>query len=82
MYLYVARSRSRLELLGLALLGLVKDVKQTSHLDCRALSAFTIETQGKAVPVYLDGEVTVLQPPLHYRVRPRELRVIVPLLDA
>jgi YegS/Rv2252/BmrU family lipid kinase len=81
LYLYIARSRSRLGLLGLALLGLVRDVKQTPHLDCRALSAFTIETSGKAVPVYLDGEVTVLQPPLRYRVRPRELRVIVPPLE-
>jgi diacylglycerol kinase family enzyme len=82
LYLYLARSQSRLGLLGLALLGLVKDVKKTPHLDCRALSAFTIETPGKAVPVYLDGEVTTLQPPLVYRVRPRELRVIVPPPEA
>ncbi|HSF40792.1 MAG TPA: hypothetical protein VLT87_13440 [Thermoanaerobaculia bacterium] len=30
------------------------------------------------LPVYLDGEVTLLSPPLCYRVRPRSLPVILP----
>jgi YegS/Rv2252/BmrU family lipid kinase len=36
----------------------------------------------RAVAVSLDGEVAVLQSPLHYRVRPKALRVIVPASPA
>ena len=32
----------------------------------------------KRVTVALDGEITILQPPLRYRCRPRALRTIVP----
>jgi diacylglycerol kinase family enzyme len=30
------------------------------------------------MPVILDGEVLLLEPPFRYRTRPRELRVLVP----
>jgi diacylglycerol kinase family enzyme len=33
------------------------------------------------VRVALDGEVTVMEPPLHYRVRPGALRVLTPFGD-
>ena len=32
----------------------------------------------KRIPVATDGEVTVLSTPLHYRIRPGALKVIVP----
>jgi diacylglycerol kinase family enzyme len=78
LYLYVARSRGRLGLLGLVLLGLVRDLKETDQFDCWSLPEFSIETRGRAVPVYLDGEVLVLDTPLRYRTRARDLRVILP----
>lgn len=78
LYLYIAKSRSRLGLVGLALLGLVRDVKHTQSFDRWCLPEFTIEVKKKAEPVYLDGEVTLLTPPLLYRVRPRSLPVILP----
>jgi diacylglycerol kinase family enzyme len=37
-----------------------------------------IDTRSKRVGVALDGEVTVMETPLRYRVLPRALRVIVP----
>jgi diacylglycerol kinase family enzyme len=37
-----------------------------------------IETRHKRLRVALDGEVTVMQPPLHYRVLPGKLRVLAP----
>jgi len=43
---------------------------------------FTIETRRKALPVYLDGEVVTLAPPLRYRNRPRALRVLLPAAAA
>jgi diacylglycerol kinase family enzyme len=78
LHLYVARTRGRLGMIGLLLLGLVRDLKTTAYVDCWTLPEFTIETYQGSVPVYLDGEVMVLDGPLRYRTRPRALRVILP----
>src|SRR4029077_5084250 len=79
LYLYLARSRSRLGLVGVALLGLVRDIKRTQSVEDWRLPEFTVEVRKrKAIPVALDGEVSVMRPPLRYRTRPRALRVILP----
>jgi diacylglycerol kinase family enzyme len=79
LYLYIARTPSRLGLVYLGLLSLVRDVLDTDHFERFALPELTIETRKKkALAVYLDGEVVLLRPPLQYRVRPRELRVLLP----
>jgi diacylglycerol kinase family enzyme len=78
LYLYVARTRGRLAMIGLLLLGLVRDIRTTAYVDGWTLPEFTIETRERSVPVYLDGEVMALEGPLRYRTRPRALRVIVP----
>jgi len=78
LYLYIAKSRTRLGLVGLALLGLFRDLKWTDSFDCFCLPELVIETREKAVPVYLDGEVVPLEAPLRYRNQTRALRVIVP----
>ncbi|MBC8109207.1 MAG: hypothetical protein H7Z14_21655 [Anaerolineae bacterium] len=36
-----------------------------------------IETAKRTLSVATDGEVTRLQPPLHYRIRPGDLTVMV-----
>lgn len=78
LHLYVARTRGRLGMIGLLLLGLVRDLKTTEYVECRTLPGFTIETRERSMPVYLDGEVMVLETPLRYRTRPGALRVLVP----
>jgi len=79
LYLYVARSRSRLGLIGLALVGLVRDVKRTESVEDWRLPEFKVEVQRKhAIPVAFDGEVSVMRSPLTYRTRPRALPVILP----
>jgi diacylglycerol kinase family enzyme len=78
LHLYVARTRGRLGMIGLMLLGLVRDLKMTEYVDCWALPELTIETRERSIPVYLDGEVIVLESPLRYRIRPRSLQVIAP----
>ena len=37
-----------------------------------------IQTKHKRLRVAADGEITVMEPPLHYCVRPSALRVFVP----
>lgn len=78
LYLYIARSRTRLGLIGLALHGLFRDLKWTDRFDRFCLPELTIETRKKAVAVYVDGEVLILQSPLRYRNRTHALRVILP----
>ena len=78
LYLYVAHNKGRLDLLGLLLLSLFRDVKGTSRIDCQAAPELTIEMPQRTVPVYVDGEVKVLETPLKYRNRVRELGVILP----
>ncbi len=79
LYVYLARSRSRLGLIGLALAGLVRDVKQTRSVEDWHLPDFEVEVRKKrAIPVAFDGEVSTMKSPLLYRKRPRDLRVILP----
>jgi diacylglycerol kinase family enzyme len=78
LYLYIAKNETGLGLVGLLLLSLFRDMKGTSWFDCLSASEFTIEMKQRSVPVYLDGEVTVLETPLRYRNRVRDLRVILP----
>jgi diacylglycerol kinase family enzyme len=78
LFLYIAKSRTRLGLIGLGLLGLFRDLAWTDRFDRFCLPEFTIETRKNVERVYLDGEVVPLKPPLRYRNRPHALRVIVP----
>jgi diacylglycerol kinase family enzyme len=79
LYLYIARSRSRLGLIGIALKGLVRDIKRTESVEDFRFPEFKVEVRKKhAIPVAFDGEVTVMRSPLQYRVRPRALPVILP----
>jgi diacylglycerol kinase family enzyme len=78
LYLYIANTPSRLGLAGLALLSLVRDLKLSRRFDRWCLPELTVETRLKVIPVYMDGEVTRMTPPLRYRTHPRGLKVILP----
>ena len=79
LYLYLADSRSRLGLVGLALAGLVRDIKHTKSVEYWRRPEFKVEVRKKgAIPVAFDGEVSRMKSPLHYRKRLRALRVILP----
>jgi diacylglycerol kinase family enzyme len=79
LYLYLTRSRSRLGLIGIALMGLVRDVKQTESIEDRRLPEFEVEVRRKkSIPVACDGEIITMRSPLRYRSRPKALRVILP----
>jgi diacylglycerol kinase family enzyme len=81
LYLYIVRHESRLTLARLALLALVRDATRSDAFESWCVPTFTIEERdrpSRKIPVFLDGEVFRLQPPLVYRSRPRELRVLAP----
>ena len=78
LYLYVAARVSRLGLVWLAGAALLGLLDKSRSLQKFAADEAWIETRKRRVSVSKDGEVLKLATPLHYRLRPRELKVIVP----
>jgi diacylglycerol kinase family enzyme len=81
--LCVAHRTGRLGLLRLAWSALRGRLRLEKDFDALTTEAIEIDTLKKRMHVSTDGEVTVMEMPLHYRIRKAALRVIVPnTLDA
>ena len=79
--LYTANRTGRWGLIRLALRALVGGLRQERDFLAFTTKDIWIGTPHKRVRVALDGEVTIMEPPLHYRVRPGALRVLAPADD-
>src|SRR5450759_646911 len=79
--LYTTNGTGRLGLIRLALRALLGGLRQERDFLAFTTKDISIGTQHKRVRVALDGEVTIMEPPLHYRVRPGALRVLAPAND-
>ncbi|MGB8507422.1 MAG: diacylglycerol kinase family protein, partial [Pyrinomonadaceae bacterium] len=78
--LYVTHRTGRWGLLRLALRALFGRLREAKDFDAVCAVEIFVEThRPKHIPVAIDGEVMALTTPLHYRVRPGALRVIVPV---
>ena len=76
---YVTTRAKRRTLLGQLFRAAARRITDsTRHFEAMALGEFRIDARKRRLPVSLDGEVTHLRLPLHYRIRPEPLRVIVP----
>jgi diacylglycerol kinase family enzyme len=76
--LYTTNRTSRWGLLILGLRALFRRLRFDSDFLEVATREIWIDTRHRHVRVAVDGEVTVLTPPLHYRILPQSLRVMVP----
>jgi YegS/Rv2252/BmrU family lipid kinase len=79
LYAYLApriHARELPRLLALALAGRATETRSFESFTARELRVETPEK--RSLRVALDGEVVVMATPLHYRVRPLALRLIVP----
>jgi diacylglycerol kinase family enzyme len=76
--LYMTNRTGRWGLIRLALRALLGGLRQEKDFLALCTKEIWIDTKHKRLRVALDGEVTTLEPPLHYRVRPRALRVLTP----
>lgn len=76
--LYLPHHGGRRGLFMLGLRALCGRLREARDFDALFATAIEIATRHERLPVSLDGEVILLDAPLHYRVRPRALRVIVP----
>ncbi|MFL6711282.1 MAG: diacylglycerol/lipid kinase family protein [Massilia sp.] len=76
--LYVAQRPGRLGLLRFGWRALWGRLAQEKDFDAMLCDSFDIATRHKRMRVALDGEVTVMHTPLHYKIRAGDLHVIVP----
>lgn len=76
--LYVAQRPGRLGLLRLALRALMGTLAQERDFDVLLAAEMEVTTLRPRIRVATDGEVTIMDSPLRYRVRPGALTVIVP----
>ena len=76
--LYMTIGTGRLGLIRLGLRALVGGLRQEKDFLVLCTEEVSIETKHRRLRVALDGEVTVMEPPLRYRVRPGALRVLTP----
>jgi diacylglycerol kinase family enzyme len=75
---YVAQRQSRLALFWLACRSLLGFLDQSRDLRAVKVPDLEISSRTSRLLVALDGEVTILHPPLRYRARPNALRVFAP----
>ena len=80
--LYLTRRQNHWGLVMLGLRALVGRLHQAEDFEATTAQTILIETRRSHVHVALDGEVTVIETPLNYRIRPRALRVLVPARGA
>ena len=75
---YVTRDVGRWRLTMFALRALFGRLRETQEFDVLQTDAVTIDLKDRQVRVATDGEVTRIDAPLEYRIRPRALKVVVP----
>jgi YegS/Rv2252/BmrU family lipid kinase len=76
--IYVARTDGKLGLLRLALQALLRRLRGEQRLEVMCAGEALVETRRRRLPVALDGEVVVIETPLHFKTRPGALKVLVP----
>lgn len=76
--LYLGNRTSRLGLVRLALRAMVGRLQEAKDFETFCIDHVRIESGKNTLLVSVDGEVTRMTLPLHYRIRPGALRVLVP----
>jgi diacylglycerol kinase family enzyme len=75
--IYMSRHHGRLGLVKLFLLALFGSLSQERDFLSASTDRVTIATRKRKIRVALDGEITIMEPPLHYSSVPAALNVIV-----
>jgi diacylglycerol kinase family enzyme len=74
--LYAAQRPGRLRLLQLALRALIGRLKSSRDFDVMRATEIVVESHHHHLRVAIDGEIMIMKPPLHYRIRPSDLNVL------
>ncbi|HYE35890.1 diacylglycerol kinase family protein [Methylocaldum sp.] len=78
LWLYTTREIGRLGLLRFGLRAFLGSLRKDKDFDMLRTREIIIDTKHSQLRVATDGEVAIMQTPLHYRIRPGALRVMVP----
>jgi diacylglycerol kinase family enzyme len=78
LFLYIAHPASRGRLIWLALIALFGHLRTAKDFEIICVDEVWIETRRRRLRISVDGEVALVETPLHYRIRPGALRVLVP----
>ena len=81
-HIYITNRTGRMGLIRLAWHALFGGLRNEKEFLALCAQEIWIATKHHRLRVAMDGEVTHMKPPLHYRVRPLALRVIVPCEEA
>ena len=79
--LYLSQGTGRFGLFRLAFHALFGRVDQAKDFDVFCVTEARIETRKRRLLVACDGEVERMETPLHYRIRPAALQVLVPRIE-
>jgi diacylglycerol kinase family enzyme len=82
LFFYAVHARSRLGLAKAMLRALFGRLDQARDFVVIGGTEARVEGRRKLLPVATDGEALALETPLHYRVRPKALKLLVPLASA
>ena len=74
--LYVVHRAGRLRLLQLAIRALFGRLDQARDFEVTPAAEIVVESRRKRVRVATDGEITIMTPPLRFRIRPASLVVV------
>lgn len=79
LWVYLARDAGRLGFVRLALRALAGRLDDSRDFQGVGVDHLVVEDRRRVLKVAFDGEVCHVAPPLQYRIRPRALRVLVPV---
>ena len=82
LWILVAKQRDAAAFLWLACRMVFGGLSQSADFDTLRVVEAEVRTRASRVPVSHDGEVTRLRGPLHYRLRPGDLKVFAPVEEA
>ena len=77
--LYMTPNSGRIALLKIAIRAFFGKLNQEKDFVSLCTDEIWIETRRKQIRLAIDGEVLMMKTPLHYAIRPKGLRVIVPV---
>ena len=75
---YLSRYARPFDLLVLAFRALFGRLRGAPGFESLRTAELTIETRAREIRVATDGEISMVETPLRYRVRPKTLRVVRP----
>lgn len=75
---YIPHAQGRLGLIRFSIRALLGKAQPDAEFDAFLTTECWIETRHHHIKISLDGEVTVLQSPLHFQIRTQALGVMVP----